>query len=126
MKKILLVLVFVCSLCISFAQRVKIDDCQVTKNYGFQTYTFTAMGNVYLETDPKEPVELRVRIVTNPGYADFCIFKTTDTPKKCGEWKFVKNRSEAKFAIRYVKDGEDCTICFVSDRNKAGWKKIIH
>ena len=126
MKKFLFIVLFFIFLCTSYAQRVTIDECQVTKNYGFQTYTFTAMGNVYIETDPKEPVELRVRIVTNPGYADFCVFKTPDTPKQCGEWKFVKNKSEAKFAIRYVKDGEDCTVYFVSNRDEAGWKKIPH
>ena len=126
MKKLLLLFLFSMLLCVSFAQSVKIDECQVSKNYGFQTYTFTAMGDVYLETNPREPVELRVRIVTNPGFADFCVYKATDTPKQCGEWHFVKDRSKATFAIRYVKDGEDCTVCFVSDRSKAGWKNIIH
>jgi len=126
MKKLLVLFLFCMSLCASFAQRVKIDECQISKDYGFQTYTFTAMGDVYLETNSREPVELRVRIVTNPGFADFCVYKATDTPKQCGEWRFVKDRSKAKFAIRYVKDGEDCTVCFVSDRSKAGWKNIVH
>lgn len=126
MRKILFLFLLLVSLCALKAQNVVIDECQVSKNYGFETYTFTAMGNVYLETDAKEPVELRVRIVTNPGFADFCVYKSADTPKQCGEWRFVKDRSKATFAIRYVKDGEDCTVCFVSDRSKAGWKNIVH
>ncbi|MBR3659076.1 MAG: hypothetical protein IKN61_04110 [Bacteroidaceae bacterium] len=125
MKKFLLVFVFICSLCVSYAQSVKIDECKITCDYGFMKETFSAYGNVYIETNPKEPVELEVRIVTNPAIADFSVFKTTDTPKQCGEWRFVKDRSKADFSIRYVKEHEDCTIHFTSNRNDAGWNIVL-
>lgn len=125
MKKFLLVFVFICSLCVSFAQSVKIDECKITCDYGFMKETFSAYGNVYIETNPKEPVELEVRIVSNPAIADFSVFKTIDTPKQCGEWRFVKDRSKADFSIRYVKEHEDCTIHFTSNRNDAGWNIVL-
>lgn len=87
--------------------------------------TFSAYGNVYVETNPKEPVHLEVRVVSNPAIADFSVYKTTDTPKQCGEWRFVKDRSKADFSIRYVKEHEDCTIHFTSNRNDAGWNIVF-
>ena len=125
MKKFLLLFLFCLPLCVSFAQSVVIDECKVTCDYGFMKETFSAYGNVYVETDPKEPVHLEVKVVTNPASADFSVYKTTDTPKQCGEWRFVKDRSKADFSIRYVKEWEDCTVVFTSDRNDAGWNIVL-
>ena len=125
MKKLLFVVLFCLSLCASFAQNVVIDECKITCDYGFQKETFSAYGNVYVETNPKEPVELEVRVVSNPAIADFSVYKTSDTPKQCGEWRFVKDRSKSDFSIRYVKEWEDCTIVFTSDRKNAG-RNIVH
>ena len=125
MKKLLFVVLFCLFLCASFAQNVVIDECKITCDYGFQKETFSAYGNVYVETNPKEPVELEVRVVSNPAIADFSVYKTSDTPKQCGEWRFVKDRSKADFSIRYVKEWEDCTIVFTSDRKNAG-RNIVH
>ena len=125
MKKFLLVLVFFVALYAMKAQNVVIDECKVTCDYGFMRETFSAYGNVYVETNPNEPVHLEVRVVSNPAIADFSVYKTSDTPKQCGEWHFVKDRSKADFTIRYVKEHEDCTIHFTSDRNDAGWNIVL-
>ncbi len=125
MKKFLSVLLFMFALCAMNAQEVVIDECKVTCDYGFMRETFSAYGNVYVETNPKEPVHLEVRVVSNPAIADFSVYRTTDAPKQCGEWRFVKDRSQADFSIRYVKEREDCTIVFTSNRKDAGWN-IVH
>ncbi|MBR6175197.1 MAG: hypothetical protein IKQ52_06395 [Bacteroidales bacterium] len=130
MKKLLLLFLFCLPLCVSFAQRVKLDDCRVTRYYnGGATHTFRAYGNVYVETDPKEPVDLNVKVVTDSRRADFIVYKTSDTPKDCGMWRFVKDRSKANFTVYFVKDGEfvqeDCTICYTSDPSKAGWRWLL-
>lgn len=49
----------------AFAQNVVFDECKVTKDYGFQQYTFSVYGDVYVETDPKEPVDLEVKVIMN-------------------------------------------------------------
>lgn len=118
-------MVLFASVLVTYAQNVVINECSVTCDYGGMQYTFSAYGNVYIETDPKEPVELEVRIVANPSSADFSVFKTSDTPGQCGEWRFVKNRSKADFSIRYVKEHEDCTIFFTSRREEAGWNVVF-
>lgn len=129
MKKLSVVFLLMLSLSVSFAQRVEIDDCRVSRKYASGTVSFMAYGNVYVETNPKEPVDMNVRIVQDSKRADFVVFKTLSTPQDCGEWRFVKDRSDAKFTIYIVKDGEfveeDCTVCFTSDRNSAGWNWII-
>lgn len=121
MKKLLFVFLLIFSMSISFAQRIKIDGCEITRYYGTETHCFFAYGNVYVETDPKEPVDIRVKIsVDTKELAHFRIYKTSDKPQDCGEWRFVKERSQAKFTIRYVKEHEDCTIRFVNNRSDAG------
>lgn len=126
MKKLLFVFLFIFSLSISFAQRIKIDGCEITRYYGMETFYFSAYGNVYVETDPKEPVDLRVKVIVDSNdIAHFHIYKTSDKPQGCGEWRFVKDRSKAKFTIRYVKEHEDCKIRFVNNRSDAGgWGNI--
>ena len=123
MKKLLVIVLFLFALCASYAQRfgVEIDQCFVTRYYASGNRTFMAYGDVYVETDPKEFVDLRVKVVTDPRIADFLVFKTTDTPQDCGEWRFVKDRSKAKFTIRFVKEWEDCTIYYTPHRDRAGW-----
>ena len=125
MRKLLLLFLFLVTLCPLKAQNVVIDKCKVTCDYGFMKETFSAYGDVYVETNPKEPVHLEVRVVSNPAIADFSVYKTTDTPEQCGEWRFVKDRSKADFSIRYVKEWEDCTIYFTSDRKNAGWNIVL-
>jgi len=124
MKKLLFVVLFCMTLCASYAQRIRIDGCNVTRYYASVTNYFMAFGDVYAETDPKEPVDLEVK-VTNSPQATCWVYKTTDKPQNCGEWRFVKDRSKAKFTIRYVKEHEDCTVRFVSNRSEAGcWGDI--
>ena len=126
MKKLLLLFLFCLPLCVSFAQRIKIDECNVTRYYASVTHHFMAFGSVYVETDPKEPVDICVKVV-NSSPATFSIYKTTDKPQDCGEWRFVNDRSKAKFTIRYVKDHEDCTVRFVQNRSDAGcWGSVEH
>lgn len=121
MKKFALVFVFICSVCALFAQETEINGCYVTSYYGNETHCFEAYGNVYVETDPTEPVDMDVLIVDSPQKASYNIYKTADTPKKCGEWRFVTDRSKAKFTIRYVKELEDCSIYFTTNRNQTGF-----
>lgn len=109
------------SVVIVFAQETEINGCYITSYFGNETITFEAYGNVYVETNPKEHVDVEVRIVDSPLNATYTVYKTTDTPKKCGEWRFVTDRSKAKFTIRYVKDWEDCRIYFTKDRSQAGF-----
>lgn len=120
MKKFLSIFVFMFALCSTFAQRVSFEsDCRVIRRYASVTSYFRLYGSVYVETDPKEPVDLKVKVVNGP-IAAFNIYITTDKPQDCGEWRFVSDRSKAKFTIRYVKEHEDCTIRFVKDRSQAG------
>lgn len=120
MKKFLSVFVFMFALCSSFAQRVSFEsDCRVIRRYASETHCFYLFGDVYVETDPKEPVDLDIKVVNGP-IAAFNIYITSDKPDDCGEWRFVSDRSQAKFTIRYVKKHEDCTIRFVKDRSQAG------
>lgn len=104
MKKFISSLFILFVVSCAFAQNVVIDECKVTKDYGFQQYTFSVYGDVYVETDPKEPVDLCVKITNNPKGATFWIYKTTDKPQDCGEWRFVKdpnvNTSERRRARR--------------------------
>ena len=126
MKKFLFVVLFVLSLYVSYAQSIKIDGCDVTRYYASVTSYFMAFGDVYVETESKEPVDILVKVTTDPS-ASMWIFKTSDEPQDCGEWRFVKDRSKAKFTIRYVKELEDCTIRFVSKRSDAGcWGHVEH
>ena len=123
MKKILFVSIFTFCFGICFSQRERVhieNGCLVTRFYASATSRFMAYGNVYVETDPKEPVDLCVKVVDSPKGATFKVYKTTDTPQSCGEWRFVNDRSKAKFTIRYVKQYEDCTVFFVNDRSRAG------
>lgn len=124
MKKIISSLFILFVVSCAFAQNVVIDECKVTKDYGFQQYTFSVYGDVYVETDPKEPVELEVK-VTNERLAQCWVYVTTDKPQDCGEWRFVKDRSKAKFTIRYVNEFEDCSIYFVKERSSAGWQYLL-
>ena len=125
MKKFISSLFILFVISCAFAQNVVIDECKVTKDYGFQQYTFSVYGDVYVETDPKEPVELEVKIASRHSGADFTIYRTTDTPKQCGEWRFVNNKSKADFSIRFVNEWEDCTIIFTSNRDDAGWNIVL-
>ena len=124
MKKFISSLFILFVVSCAFAQNVVIDECKVTKDYGFQQYTFSVYGDVYVETDPKEPVELEVK-VTNERLAQCWVYVTTDKPQDCGEWRFAKDRSKAKFTIRYVNEFEDCSIYFVKERSSAGWQYLL-
>lgn len=103
MKKFISSLFILFVVSYAFAQNVVIDECKVTKDYGFQQYTFSVYGDVYVETDPKEPVELEVK-VTNERLAQCWVYVTTDKPQDCGEWRFAKdpnvNTSERRRARR--------------------------
>ena len=121
MKKIFSILLFVFAVIYTQAQVTDINGCYITSVYGNETIRFEVYGNVYVVTNPREHADVEVRIVDSPQKATYKIYKTTDTPRKCGEWRFVSDRSKAKFTIRYVKDREDCRIFFTNDRSKAGW-----
>ncbi len=125
MKNFLLVFAFVFSFLCLKAQETEIDGCTVTSYYGNETHIFEAYGNVYVETDPTEPVDLYVEIVNQAKFSDFCVYKTTDTPKECCEWRFVTDRSKARFTIRYVKEHADCYVYFVKERKDAGTNYLV-
>lgn len=104
MKKFISSLFILFVVSCAFAQSVVFDGCHVTRYYASVTSYFYAYGDVYVETDPKEPVDLCVKITNNPKGATFWIYKTTDKPQDCGEWRFVKdpnvNTSERRRARR--------------------------
>lgn len=125
MKKFISSLFILFVVSCAFAQSVVFDGCHVTRYYASVTSYFYAYGDVYVETDPKEPVELEVKIASRHSGADFTIYRTTDTPKQCGEWRFVNNKSKADFSIRFVNEWEDCTIIFTSNRDDAGWNIVL-
>ena len=125
MKKFISSLFILFVVSCAFAQSVVLDGCHVTRYYASVTSYFYAYGDVYVETDPKEPVELEVKIASRHSGADFTIYRTTDTPKQCGEWRFVNNKSKADFSIRFVNEWEDCTIIFTSNRDDAGWNIVL-
>ena len=125
MKKFLLVFVLLYGFYALMAQDVDVNGCTLTLRYASVVETYEAYGDIYVEKDIKKNSNLNVRIVSNPQDATYFVYRTTDTPKKCGEWRFVNNPDKAKFIIYFVKDGdfleEDFTIYYVSDRSKAGF-----
>lgn len=121
MRKLFSVLLLFVFILAANAQDAKIDGCTITCYYGNETYIFEAYGNVYVEKDPTKHVDLYVKIVNEERLADYSVYKTTDKPQDCGEWRFVTNRKDATFTIRYVKDREDIRIFFTNNRSKAGY-----
>ena len=125
MKKVLCVFLFVFSLCALNAQDVDVNGCTLTLQFASVAETYEAYGDVYVERDIKKYSDLNVRVVTDPKDATYNVYCTTDTPRKCGEWRFVDSPDKAKFIVYFVKDGdfleEDFTIYYVSDRSKAGF-----
>ncbi|MDD4848940.1 MAG: hypothetical protein PHR53_09310 [Bacteroidales bacterium] len=128
MKNLLFVCFFWFSCFCLTAQEVEINGCQVTIYHTWDrgsSTSFYAYGNVYVETDPTEPVDFDVEIVDQPKFSDFCVYKTTYTPKECCEWRFVSDRKQAKFVIRYVKEHADCYVYFVKERKDAGTNYLV-
>ena len=125
MKKFLFFFVLYFPLCSLNAQDVDINGCTLTVQFASVTETYEAYGDVYVEKDIRKYSDLNVRVVTNPKYATYFVYRTNDTPRDCGEWRFVNNPDKAKFIVYFVKDGdfleEDFTIYYVSDRSKAGF-----
>jgi hypothetical protein len=107
------------------AQDVDVNGCTLTLRYASVVETYEAYGDIYVEKDIKKNSDLNIRVVNNPKDATYFVYRTADTPQKCGEWRFVNNPDKAKFIIYFVKDGdsleEDFTIYYVSDRSKAGF-----
>lgn len=126
MKKFLSVFLFLFALCALNAQEVDVNGCTLTLQFASVTETYEAYGDVYVERDIKKHSDLNVRVVTNPKDATYFVYRASDTPRKCGEWRFVDSPDKAKFIIYFVKDGdfleEDFTIYYVSDRSKAGFR----
>ena len=124
MRKLFFLFVFFVPCFLANAQEAEINGCYVTRYWTSDhgsSHSFEAYGDVYVETDPSEPVDLKVKIVHSEREASYNVFKTVSTPQKCGEWRFTTNKEKATFTIRYVKDWEDCSIFFVNDRSKAGF-----
>jgi hypothetical protein len=88
MKQLIVILL----LCISFASFSK---------------DIPTMGRVKVVT---EYADYRVKIVKD--YPDIRIKKIDSTPKRDGEWQFVKEHPD--FTIQYVTEGEDFTVTFVN------------
>lgn len=117
------IIVFACTT-LAAQEQTEINGCYVTRYWTYDhgsSHSFEAYGDVYVETDPSEPVDMKVRIVQKEEDATYNVFKTNSEPQNCGEWRFTNNKDKAKFTIRYVKDWEDCRVFFVKDRNKAGF-----
>ena len=126
MKKVLFFLLLSLSIPAFCTTDVEINGCEVTitDTFAGEQTTFYAYGNVYVVTNPKEWADLDVRVVDSPKKATYIVYRCKDKPQKCGEWRFVRNRKDAKFTVRYVKldaDHYDCNIFFTTDRSKAGF-----
>ncbi len=128
MKKSLLVFIFLFPVLCLQAQETEINGCQVTVYHTWDkssSTSFYAYGDVYVETDPTKSVDLYVEIVNQSQFSDFCVYKTTDTPKECCEWRFVTDRNKARFTIRYVKEHADCYVYFVKERKDAQTNYLV-
>ncbi|MCM8872542.1 MAG: hypothetical protein NDJ65_04595 [Paludibacteraceae bacterium] len=125
MKKVLFFLLLSLSIPAFCIKDVEIDGCEVTitDTFAGEQKIFYAYGNVYVVTDPKEPADLKVYVSSSPSSC--CIYRCKDKPQDCGEWRFVKNRKDAKFTIRYVKqdDDYDCRIRFTNNRSGASFSE---
>src|SRR5574344_574039 len=113
MKKLLFIFIFINSFLCLKAQETVINGCYITVYHTWDrgsSTSFWAYGDVFVETYPKQPIDLYVKIVNTEDESTYRVFKTIDTPKECGEWRFVTDRDKAKFTIHYVKEREDCSI----------------
>ncbi|MDR0726403.1 MAG: hypothetical protein LBF59_10420 [Prevotellaceae bacterium] len=117
MRKLLFILAFIVACNAAFAQTEHplIKDCSITKNFGFMSETFFLWGTVRIITDPKEHVDFHVKIVPSPALADMYIKPVKSGTFECGEWRFVsaENAPPFTFTVRFVKEMEEFTICFV-------------
>jgi hypothetical protein len=92
----------------------------VSREYGFETVTFMLSGSVYVVTNPNEHADLHVKVVNDPGIAVLYVYRTNRDDFDCGIWRFVKNRRDAKFTVRFVKKYEQIAIYYVSSPKEAG------
>ncbi|MDR0829838.1 MAG: hypothetical protein LBN95_06985 [Prevotellaceae bacterium] len=123
MKKLLCLLSLFFVLGTVFAQNVEINGCAIVRHYygAGETLQFECYGNVFVVTAPNEHADLYVKVVNSPKYATYKIFRCTDKPRSCGEWRFVTDRKQAKFTVKFVKDNEDFRIYYTDNRSSAGF-----
>ncbi|MDR1737976.1 MAG: hypothetical protein LBR66_04050 [Candidatus Symbiothrix sp.] len=122
MKRLILLTFFLTSGICSLPQETLINGCRITVYYSNDSSReFTPCGNVFVETNPRRRADLYVRVVADSTRATYKVFQCTDTPKKCGEWRFVNKRRDADFTIKYVAEFYDCSIFFTSNRASAGF-----
>lgn len=123
MKKLVCIIIFLTS-GISFlvAQNTEVNGCRIIAYHGNEKISFEAYGDVFVLTNEKERADIDVKVVGSPKQATYKIFRCADKPKKCGEWRFVTNKRDAKFTIRFVNnEWADCCIYYTDKRSEAGF-----
>jgi hypothetical protein len=119
MKYLLLTLAIPFALCTVSAQQTyePIKDCKITKSYGMMSMTWHLAGDVYLVTDKNESADLYVKV--RRGKKEFASLGVTVVKRpacECGEWRWVKNKEDALFTVKFVDDDFfDFTIKFIGD-----------
>jgi hypothetical protein len=95
-----------------------IQDCEITKNFGMMSQTFTLHGGVRVVTDPKEYVDFEVKVVKENEPADLRVKIVKGNTSECGEWRWVN--SNESFSIRFVDKWPSFTIRYVKSNEWSG------
>ena len=79
-------------------------------------YTKRLWGNVRIVTDPKEPEDLRVRIVKygEPHKLDISVVEKAVSED---QWHWVTRKGDEDFTIRIVEDYWDISVLIISGYN---------
>jgi hypothetical protein len=99
-----------------------IKDCKITKSYGMISMTWRLSGNVYLVTDKNESADLYAKVRRKKGeYASLYVKEVERVPCRCGEWRWVKDKKDANFTVKFVDDMFfDFTVKFVGKDELSG------
>ncbi len=96
-----------------------IEHCRVSLDYGWLKEEFELWGNVRIVSNPNEFAHFRVKVVNDPKITTLWV-KIVDNPSECGEWKWVQNKKQEKFSIRFVDEYEHFSIMFIDDKETPG------
>lgn len=122
MKKLLLILLFLCCYLSSFSQIVYILEDGQIQWYNSKTRITTKCdfyGTVYIETDQKKDVDFTITITKNPSESQISL-AWCENPCKRGQLKRVYNRDKADFVIRIVPKNGSLIVDFTKDYNHCG------
>ena len=130
MKKILFILLLLCSISSFSTEILEMDDCYIKYSKGYEGFGqeigyYRLCANVYLEKDPTQFADFKVCVYSkNFPFWDICIYPVKGKPTQCGHWRFVDNPTEADFSIKIVEDysdAKDFSIKFVNSPDEAGF-----